>query len=41
MDQLTERLKKLSPLQLAVVALKETQARLDALERQRLNRSPW
>ncbi len=36
MDQLTERLKKLSPLQRAVVALKETQARLDALERQRV-----
>jgi amino acid adenylation domain-containing protein/thioester reductase-like protein len=33
MDQLAERLKNLSPLQRAVVALKETQARLDALER--------
>ena len=33
MDRLAERLKNLSPLQRAVVALKETQARLDALER--------
>jgi acyl transferase domain-containing protein len=33
MDQLAERLKKMTPLQRAVFALKETQARLDALER--------
>ena len=33
MDQLAERLKNMTPLQRAVVALKETQARLDALER--------
>ena len=35
MDPLSERLKNLTPLQRAVVALKETQARLDALERKR------
>ena len=35
MDRLADRLKNLSPLQRAVVALKETQARLEALERQR------
>ena len=35
MEQLADRLKNLTPLQRAVVALKETQARLDALERQR------
>src|SRR5208283_3337681 len=34
MDRLAERLKNLSPLQRAVLALKETQARLEALERQ-------
>jgi acyl transferase domain-containing protein len=34
MDQLADRLKNLSPLQRAVLALKETQARLDALESQ-------
>ncbi len=33
MDRLAERLKNLSPMQRAVVALKETQARLEALER--------
>src|SRR5271166_256080 len=33
MNPLAERLKNLTPLQRAVVALKETQARLDALER--------
>ncbi len=33
MDQLAERLKNMTPLQRAVFALKETQARLDALER--------
>ena len=36
MDPLTERLKNMTPLQRAVFALKETQARLDALE-QRLS----
>ena len=35
MDQLAERLKNMTPLQRAVFALKETQARLDALERKR------
>ncbi len=35
MDPLAERLKNLTPLARAVLALKETQARLDALERQR------
>jgi len=34
MDRLAERLKNLSPLQRAVLALKETQARLETLERQ-------
>ncbi len=33
MDQLAERLKNMTPLQRAVFALKETQARLEALER--------
>ncbi len=33
MDTLAERLKSMTPLQCAVFALKETQARLDALER--------
>jgi acyl transferase domain-containing protein len=33
MDRLAERLKNMTPLQRAVFALKETQARLDALER--------
>ena len=35
MDQLAERLKNMTPLQRAVFALKETQARLAALEQQR------
>ena len=35
MDQLAERLKNMTPLQCAVFALKETQARLEALERAR------
>ncbi len=35
MDQLAERLKNMTPLQRAVFALKETQARLEALERAR------
>ncbi len=35
MDQLAERLKNMTPLQRAVFALKETQARLDTLERAR------
>ena len=33
MDQLDEHLKNLTPLQRAVFALRETQARLEALER--------
>ena len=33
MDQLTERLQRMTPLQRAVFALKETQARLEAIER--------
>jgi acyl transferase domain-containing protein len=33
MDQLDERLKKMTPMQRAVFALRETQARLEALER--------
>lgn len=35
MDNLAERLKSMTPLQRAVFALKETQARLEALERKR------
>ncbi|MBT3288509.1 MAG: acyltransferase domain-containing protein [Victivallales bacterium] len=35
MDVLEDRLKQMTPLQRAVVALKETQARLEALEQQR------
>jgi acyl transferase domain-containing protein len=35
MDPLAERLKKMTPLQRAVFALRETQARLDALEQKR------
>ena len=35
MDPLSERLKNMTPLQRAVFALKETQGRLDALERRR------
>ncbi len=35
MDQLAEHLKSMTPLQRAVFALKETQARLEALERKR------
>ena len=35
MDQLTQRLKNMTPLQRAVFALKETQSRLDALEQKR------
>ena len=35
MDQLDDRLKQMTPLQRAVFALKETQARLDALEQKR------
>ena len=33
MDQLDEHLKSMTPLQRAVFALRETQARLEALER--------
>ena len=39
MSQLAERLKNMTPLQRAVFALKETQARLDVLERSRRNQS--
>ncbi len=35
MNQLSERLEQMTPMQRAVYALKETQARLDALKRQR------
>ncbi len=35
MDSLTQRLESMTPLQRAVFALKETQARLEAIQRQR------